>query len=239
MNADYSASSFRMSHVAIGRAQLRRQQHRLPGRRPGRGERPAGHQGHGPDGRPGAGERRPARLAVLRDPAHGGPGHRVRLPEGAGRAGAGGCGARTGTTPCRWLLFLAVRWMQVFVSTAAGCSPRPTCTTGSARSSIAAAGLAVLLFNILFSMLVERLGAGLPVAASRASCPSTTRTSGSTSGSGSWAGQPDCSTAPRSRTCCGGCWACGSGAGCSTTAARCRRRRWSPSATTWCSTRAA
>ena len=47
------------------------------------------------------------------------------------------------------------------------------------------------------------------------------------------------STAPRSRTCSGGCWACGSAGGSSTTAAHRRRGRSSPSATTARSTRAA
>ena len=55
------------------RQQLSRQRHLLSAERQHRRQRPARHQDHDPDRRSGARERRPARLAGLRDPAHGRP----------------------------------------------------------------------------------------------------------------------------------------------------------------------
>ena len=55
------------------REQLPRQRHLLSAERQDRRERAARHQDHDPDRRPGARERRPARLARIRNPAHGRP----------------------------------------------------------------------------------------------------------------------------------------------------------------------
>ena len=54
-------------------AQLPRQHDHLPGGRQDRGERPGRHQDHDPDRRGAAARHRPARLAVVRDPAVGEP----------------------------------------------------------------------------------------------------------------------------------------------------------------------
>ena len=55
------------------RQQLSGQRHLLPAEWSHRNQRPVRHQDHGPDRRPGARERRAARLAGLRDSAHGRP----------------------------------------------------------------------------------------------------------------------------------------------------------------------
>ena len=69
VNADYSNTSFRVSRVSIGGAQLPRQRHRLSGAGSDRGRLPARDEGHGPGGRPDPRRGGSARLAQLRDPA--------------------------------------------------------------------------------------------------------------------------------------------------------------------------
>ena len=70
INADYSSTVVPGVRRRRSAAQLPRQPHRLPGAGPDRRRLPARDEGHGPGRRSGAGGRRPARLARLRDPAH-------------------------------------------------------------------------------------------------------------------------------------------------------------------------
>ncbi len=97
INADYSSTSFRVSRVWIGARQLPRQPDRLPGAGPDGRQLPAGDEGHGADRRGGPGGRRAARLAQLRDPAHGRPGQQARRADRA-TSGAAAWPPRTGTT---------------------------------------------------------------------------------------------------------------------------------------------
>ena len=73
INTHMSATSFQLAEAKIGEQQLPRQRHLLSAERQHRRERAARHQDHDPDRRRGARERRPARLARIRNPAHGRP----------------------------------------------------------------------------------------------------------------------------------------------------------------------
>ena len=73
INTHMSATSFQLAEAKIGEQQLSRQRHLLSAERQDRRERAARHQDHDPDRRAGARERRPARLARIRNPAHGRP----------------------------------------------------------------------------------------------------------------------------------------------------------------------
>ena len=65
-------------HSEDRRPQLPWQQHQLPGRRQGRRELSPGHQGHDPDRRPGARERRAPGFALFRDSARGRAGQAIQ-----------------------------------------------------------------------------------------------------------------------------------------------------------------
>ena len=116
INAEFSATSFRVVPDRHRETELPRQQHRLPGRRPHRRRLPARHQGDGPDRRAGPGRGRAARLPLLRNPPVGTAGpplrpsrYRSRAAPPAGRqepaqrrhrrAGTCWCG---GSTCSRW-----------------------------------------------------------------------------------------------------------------------------------------
>ena len=71
INMDMSATVVPARRVEDRRAKLSRQRHPLSAERQDRRERPARHQDHDPDRRTGARERRPARIAGVRDSAHG------------------------------------------------------------------------------------------------------------------------------------------------------------------------
>ena len=97
MNADVSATSFRVSPVYIGGRQLLREQHLLPGRRPGRQQLPDRDQGDDPARRQDPRRGRPARLAVVsRSRGRSSATRRSKL--GAKTSSGGGCARRTGTT---------------------------------------------------------------------------------------------------------------------------------------------
>ena len=84
------------------RPQLSRQQHPLSARRQDRHELPARHQGDDPDRRAGARERRPAGLALLRDPARGRARQAPQHGPGRRSPAAADCARRTSTTSSPW-----------------------------------------------------------------------------------------------------------------------------------------
>ena len=99
INAEFSSHLVPRHARRHRQAELPRQQHRLPGRRPHRRQLPARHQGHGPDRRPGPRRGRAARLAALRNPAHGPPRPPLRPPRHRPRTAPPAGAPRTGTTP--------------------------------------------------------------------------------------------------------------------------------------------
>ncbi len=140
---------------------------------------PAGHQGHGPDRRPGPGERRPARLAGVRDPALAS----ARDAEfdylnDPAEAAPPAARARTGTTPAPCATVAAALGCPVLRQPAARrdrAGPLPAVRrAGRRRRGL----LSILVFNVVYSALLERAVLGLPAADARGSARSTTRTSG-------------------------------------------------------------
>ena len=116
MNSDVSATSFRVSPVYDRGAQLLREQHLLPGGRPGRQQLPDRDQGDDPARRQAPGKCRAARLAVVRDPADGGArpaGSALDEDEQRRRLRA------KNRHNLRTIgIFLLVRWLHVFLVTA-------------------------------------------------------------------------------------------------------------------------
>ena len=112
INAEFSSSSFRVVPAVIGTRNFLGNGIAYPAGRPDRRQLPAGHQGHDPGRRAGPGGRRPARLALLRDPPLGQPGPPVRPPEHAAPTG----GAGSGQEPAQRRhdgLHLLVRWLYL------------------------------------------------------------------------------------------------------------------------------
>ena len=90
MNAEYSATSFRVSRTAIGANNFLGNKIAYPPAGPHRRRLPARDEGAGPAARTGPAGGRPARLPELRDPADGRARQRPRRrrPAGAGRVAA-------------------------------------------------------------------------------------------------------------------------------------------------------
>ena len=242
INADFSSTSFRVSSASIGAAQLPRQQHRLPTRRPGPATTACSRRRSW--SRSTARSARASACSARR---------RFEIPRSVERdtrfdhlrdratSCAAGSPPRTGTTCAPWGCSCSCGGCTLLLLTLARAGRRRPVRRRSATSACAPA-LRARSHRVQRRLLragraVRRRGSGR---CSRGSARSTTRTSGGTSGSGRCPTRTSASsTAPRSRTWSGGCWASGSAGGSSTTAATSPSGRWSPSATTARSTRAA
>ena len=209
--------------MSIGAAQLPRQPHRLPRAGPDRRQLPARRrrswsrstgpirQGVGPARlarasrsrasvrarqpvRPAEQPRRAAPPAGRQEPAQ-------RRPRWRSTCSCGGC-------TCSGCILLAGAAVDLYAA------------LGLVRRSRWTSALTPL-FTVVYFVLVERAVTGVPARCGRCTARSTTATSGGTNATGRCPAQATCrpSTAPRSRTSSGGCWASGWAGGSSTTAA--------------------